>query len=99
MSSGRCGLCGNKFGQRAEELVHSDCVDEMNRKYDRLRVEIDRLRSRDMATTALLRELEWCGFEDGWMGAFCFCPECRRSQDGGHDVDCRLGALLDEVKP
>ena len=41
MSSGRCGLCGNKFGQRAEEIVHSDCVDEMNRKVDRLRERLD----------------------------------------------------------
>ena len=41
MTAGRCGLCGNKFGQRAEELVHADCVDEMNKKYDRLRERLD----------------------------------------------------------
>lgn len=44
MSSGRCGLCGNKFGQRAEETVHADCVEEMNRKYDRLREELASVR-------------------------------------------------------
>lgn len=42
MSYGRCGLCGNKFGQRAEELVHTDCVDEMNQKHDRLRERLDK---------------------------------------------------------
>ena len=52
MSSGRCGLCGNKFGQRAEELVHSDCVDEMNRKVDRLRERLDQFEAYGMPNVA-----------------------------------------------
>lgn len=52
MSAGRCGLCGNRFGQLAEELVHADCIEDVNKRYDRLRERLDQFDAYGMPNVA-----------------------------------------------